>query len=113
MGSQVLQLVHDVALVMSAPYPDLVDQKDVIRAGINQEAARFERTLNDGMERFERIVAKHPKVISGADAFLLHHTFGFPIDLPRELAGERGPQVDEEGFRAAAAAPAEPSTALL
>ncbi|OLC26411.1 MAG: alanine--tRNA ligase [Actinobacteria bacterium 13_1_20CM_2_65_11] len=104
MRSDVGQLVDDVVTVMSVPYPELIGQKDRIQAGINQEAARFQRTLNAGMERFERIVARHPKVISGADAFLLHDTFGFPIDLTRELAAERGLQVDEEGFRAAMAA---------
>jgi alanyl-tRNA synthetase len=113
MHSQVGQLVDDVASVMNAPYPDLAHQKDLIRAGINQEAARFQRTLNEGMERFERIVAKHPKPISGADAFLLHDTFGFPIDLTRELAAERGLEVDEEGFRAAMAAQKERSRRVL
>jgi len=109
MSSQVGQLVDDVAAVMSVPYPELNEQKENIRAGINQEAARFQRTLHEGMERFERIVAKHPKAISGADAFLLHDTFGFPIDLTRELAAERGLQVDEEGFKAAMAAQKERS----
>src|SRR5229473_1511356 len=113
MGSPVGQLVDDVALVMSAPYPDLLDQKDAIRAGINQEAARFQRTLNEGMERFERIVAKQPKVISGADAFLLHDTFGFPIDLTRELAAERSLEVDEKGFKAAMATQKERSRHVL
>src|SRR5260370_33603570 len=65
------------------------------------------------MERFERIVAKHPKLISGPDAFLLHDTFGFPIDLTRELAGERDLEVDEEGFRAAMAAQRERSRHVL
>jgi len=113
MRSQVGQLVDDVASVMGEPYPDLVQQKDFIRAGINQEAARFQHTLTEGTERFERIVAKHPKVISGADAFLLHDTFGFPIDLTRELAAERGLDVDEEGFRAAMAAQKERSRRVL
>jgi alanyl-tRNA synthetase len=113
MRSQVGQLVDEVVLVMSAPYPDLVHKKEVIRAGINEEAARFQRTLNEGMERFERIVAKHPKSISGADAFLLHDTFGFPIDLTRELAAERGLEVDEEGFRGAMAAQKERSRRVL
>jgi alanyl-tRNA synthetase len=113
MHSQVGQLVEDVAAVMSEPYPELKQQADTIRAGINQEAARFQRTLKDGMERFERIVAKHPKSISGADAFLLHDTFGFPIDLTRELAAERGLEVDEEGFRAAMAAQKQRSRRVL
>src|SRR5207245_10834654 len=91
------------------PDPDLSPKKDSIRTTINQEAARCQRTLNEGMERFERIGAKHPKLISGADAFLLHDTFGFPIDLTRELAAERDLEVDEEGFRAAMAAQKERS----
>src|SRR6266567_1417475 len=94
---------HVRAAVMSEPYPDLKNRADVIRAGIDQEAARFQRTLKDGMERFERIVAKHPKVISGADAFLLHDTYGFPIDLTLELAAERGLSVDVFGFNSAMA----------
>src|SRR5256886_6544653 len=60
MRSDVGQLVDDVVTVMSVPYPELIGQKDRIQAGINQEAARFQRTLNAGMERFERIVARHP-----------------------------------------------------
>src|SRR5438445_15676 len=113
MRSEVGQLVDDVVAVMGEAYPDLIPKKDSIRAGINQEAARFQRTLNEGMERFERIVAKHPKLISGPDAFLLHDTFGFPIDLTRELAAERDLEVDEEGFRAAMAAQKERSRHAL
>jgi len=103
MRSQVGQLVDDVVTVMREPYPEIEHQADLIRAGIDQEAARFQRTLLEGMEQFERIVAQHPKLISGPDAFKLHDTFGFPIDLTRELAEERGIEVDEEGFRAAMA----------
>jgi alanyl-tRNA synthetase len=103
MRKQVGQLVDDVVDVMREGYPELEQRADLIRAGINQEAARFQRTLKEGMERFERIVAKQPKVISGGDAFLLHDTFGFPIDLTRELATERGVKVDEQGFQAAMA----------
>ena len=61
------------------------------------------------MEQFERIVAGHPKVIPGSDAFKLHDTFGFPVELTRELAEERGIQVDEDGFRVAMAAQKERS----
>jgi alanyl-tRNA synthetase len=109
MRSPVDQLVDDVVAVMNQPYPELESHAELIRAGINQEAARFQRTLREGMEHFERIVAHHPKVISGSDAFKLHDTYGFPIDLTRELAQERGLQVDEEGFNTAMAAQKERS----
>jgi alanyl-tRNA synthetase len=101
MHSQVGQLVDEVVAVMESQYPELKHQAGMIRAGMNVEAARFQRTLEQGMEQFERIVAQHPKVISGTDGFKLHDTFGFPIDLTRELAAERGLEVDESGFQAA------------
>ncbi|HEV3100954.1 MAG TPA: alanine--tRNA ligase [Candidatus Dormibacteraeota bacterium] len=104
MRSPVGVLVDDVVKVMDHPYPDLKPQAKTIRAGIDEEAERFQRTLREGMEQFERMVAQRPTVISGADAFKLHDTFGFPIDLTRELATERGLEVDEEGFQAAMAA---------
>src|SRR5260370_33192994 len=91
MRSQVGKLVDDVVAVMGEPYPDLIPRKEIIRAGIDEEAARFQRTLNDGMERFERIVAKHPKSISGPDAFRLPDRFGFAIDVTRYVAGVSGP----------------------
>jgi alanyl-tRNA synthetase len=94
-------LVDEVVKVMGRQYPELAQRADTIRTGIDQEAARFQRTLHEGMEQFERIVAGHPKVIPGSDAFKLHDTFGFPVELTRELAEEREIQVDEEGFRVA------------
>src|SRR5207253_1806644 len=66
---------------------------------IDPEADRFARTLEQGMEQFEKIESRGGKAISGADAFRLHDTFGFPLELTRELAAERGVEVDEEGFR--------------
>jgi len=113
MHSQVGGLVDDVARVMREHYPELEKQVDQIRGGMNQEAVRFQHTLHEGMEHFEHIVAKHPDAIPGADAFKLHDTFGFPIDLTRELAAERGLQVDEEGFRTAMAAQKERSRRSL
>jgi alanyl-tRNA synthetase len=102
-------LVDEVVNVMGAPYPELREQATVIRAGFNSEEERFQHTLDQGMEMFERLVAKHQQTIPGSEAFKLHDTFGFPIDLTRELAEERGLQVDEEGFKTAMAAQKERS----
>jgi len=96
-------LVGEVVKVMGSSYPELKEQEAAIREAINSEETRFQRTLEQGMEMFERLVAKYPQTIPGAEAFKLHDTFGVPIDLTRELAQERGIQVDEEGFRAAMA----------
>ena len=109
MHSQLGGLVDEVVKVMGSHYPELKDEETLIRAGINSEETRFQHTLDQGMEMFERIVAQHPNSLPGAEAFKLHDTFGFPIDLTRELAGERAIHVDEEGYRAAMAAQKERS----
>jgi alanyl-tRNA synthetase len=84
-------------------YPELKEHEKLITEVVEAEANRFNKTLEQGMEQFEKVVAQHPKVIPGADAFRLHDTYGFPLELTRELAAERGIEVDEEGFRIAMA----------
>jgi alanyl-tRNA synthetase len=75
-------------------------EKHIIQV-VQAESDRFSRTLDQGMEQFEKIAAQHSKTIRGVDAFRLHDTYGFPLELTRELAAERGIEVDEDGFRAA------------
>ena len=101
MSSKLSALVPDVVKAMGDPYPELRQQATLLRDGIDTEEERFQRTLEQGLEMFERIAATHGKSIPGSEAFKLHDTFGVPIDLTRELAQERGIQVDEDGFRAA------------
>src|SRR5256886_15246648 len=84
-------------------YPELKDRQRFITETIEAETERFARTLEDGMEQFEKVASRGGGVVSGADAFRLHDTFGFPLELTRELAAERKLTVDEEGFRAAMA----------
>ena len=84
-------------------YPELKDRERFITETIEAEAERFARTLEDGMEQFEKVASRGGGVVSGADAFRLHDTFGFPLELTRELAAERKVTVDEEGFRSAMA----------
>src|SRR3989442_14541240 len=69
MRSEVGGLVDDVVNVMREPYPELVDKAATIRAGINEEAARFQRTLREGMEQFEKVATKYGKTIPGNEAF--------------------------------------------
>src|SRR5258708_28350272 len=82
-------------------YPELRQQEKVITEVVETESDRFNRTLEQGMEQFEKVAAQHPKTIPGVDAFRLHDTFGFPLELTHELAAERRIAVDEEGFGAA------------
>ena len=82
-------------------YPELEANEKRITEVVQAESDRFNRTLEQGMEQFEKIAAQHPKTIPGVDAFRLHDTYGFPLELTRELAAERGIEVDEDGFRGA------------
>ena len=100
-------LADGVAVVadsMRDRYPELGARQEYISAAVASEADRFGRTLEQGMDHFERAAARHRSALPGSDAFLLHDTFGFPLDLTLELAAERGLEVDVAGFEAAMAA---------
>jgi alanyl-tRNA synthetase len=82
---------------MSAWYPELEGNRGQIREVLRAEEERFSETLARGMRLFEEVAAKGD--VSAEDAFTLVATFGFPIELIRELARERGLVVDEDGFK--------------
>jgi len=81
-------------------YPELASLERHIKEVVDVETERFSRTLEQGMDQFEKVASRQDKLIPGFDAFRLHDTFGFPLELTKELASERGLQVDEQGFRA-------------
>jgi alanyl-tRNA synthetase len=78
-------------------YPDLVKNRDVIVKIITHEEERFRQTLERGLDMLEGILEQGD--VSGEQAFFLHDTLGFPIDLTREIAEEHGRRVDYDGFR--------------
>lgn len=84
-------------------YPDLLDKAEVIHGVIDAEEKNFAETLRAGTTLFgraaERTRAAGGSVFSGSDAFQLHDTYGFPIDLTLEMASEQGLSVDEDAFR--------------
>ncbi len=80
-------------------YPELREKQDFITKLIKVEEENFARTIDQGMELLNAIIDKADKAISGEDAFKLNDTFGFPIDLTREIAQESGITVDVERFR--------------
>jgi len=82
---------------MSKWYPELDDHRPQVREYLRAEEERFTETLARGEKLLEEIVARGG-AISGADAFKLHDTYGFPLELTRELALERGLTIDEEQF---------------
>ena len=81
-------------------YPELEEKKDYIIKVLTVEEERFSKTIDQGMEILGSIMANmgENKVFSGEDAFRLYDTFGFPIDLTKEIVAEQGFTIDEEEF---------------
>ncbi len=83
-------------------YPELAEKKDYILKVISMEEERFDATVDAGLSILSDLirgaVAEHADVISGEDVFKLYDTFGFPIDLTREIAAESNLQIDEAKF---------------
>jgi alanyl-tRNA synthetase len=77
-------------------YPELAEHRELIRDIARAEEDRFSQTLERGMRLFDEVASSG--AISGEDAFKLHDTYGFPLELTRELAEERGLAVDEDEF---------------
>ena len=85
-------------------YPELAEKEAFILSTLKQEEAQFDKTVDQGLSILDKLEAKMEEegtsVLSGEDAFRLHDTFGFPLDLTREILAEKGMTVDEEGFDA-------------
>jgi alanyl-tRNA synthetase len=94
-------LIGAVVAVMGGAYPDLARNEDYVIGAAGREEGRFRATLRSGLTMLESELAGGDGVVSGPVAFRLHDTHGFPIELTREIAGERGARVDEEAFAAA------------
>jgi alanyl-tRNA synthetase len=92
------QLVIATAEVMGEAYPELVRNADFISDVVAREEERFRQTLKSGSGLLEQEIAGGANTISGEVAFRLHDTFGFPIELTREIAAERSVDVDVAGF---------------
>ena len=81
-------------------YPNLEEKHDLIVKVIKAEEENFAKTVDNGLSLLSSIIGKsETKILSGEDAFKLQDTFGFPIDLTKELLAEKGFTVDEEAFR--------------
>ncbi|HYL54107.1 MAG TPA: alanine--tRNA ligase [Gemmatimonadales bacterium] len=91
-----VQLVHTVSGLLGSVYPELVQKRAHLESVTRAEEERFFDTIEGGLERLEQV--KGAKAISGAEAFKLYDTFGFPIDLTQLIAAERGQVVDVAGF---------------
>ncbi|MGH8928395.1 MAG: alanine--tRNA ligase, partial [Acidimicrobiia bacterium] len=90
-------LVDAVVATLGNAYPELVSKRDLVLAVVEREESRFRRTLESGHQLLDAELAGRSS-LSGAVAFKLHDTFGFPIELTAEIAAERGVEVDRHGF---------------
>ena len=97
------QVVDTVIHENEGQYPDLREKQTYITKVIRTEEENFGRTIDGGMKIFSDLLAEHKqkleKIFSGADAFRLYDTFGFPIDLTMEMAADEGLSVDENAFQ--------------
>jgi alanyl-tRNA synthetase len=102
-GPIVGDLMATVRDAMGPSYPELVADFDRINRIAVAEETAFNRTLTSGSRLFDEVAgatkASGATVVSGSDAFTLHDTYGFPIELTLEMAAEAGLQVEELGFR--------------
>ncbi len=103
--------------VYSEAYPLLVEKEDYILQSIQQEADKFAKTIAAGTKEFEKVVSgiarknqfmtknnpnyQPENVISGKQAFRLYETYGFPVEITKEMAAEKGLEVDMDGYNAA------------
>ena len=97
-------IVPTVAEVMHRPYPELADSVQRIQTVIREEEEQFVRTVANGLRLFNDVLRKTrasgSDVVSGGDAFTLHATYGFPVEVTESFATEYNMRVDRPGFQA-------------
>ena len=93
------RIVRAVVESLGDVFPEMKEREDRVREIIAQEEETFRRTLDRGLQLFDEAAAEAKNgVVSGRDAFVLHDTYGFPIDLTEVMAEERGLRVDVDGY---------------
>ncbi|CEO25074.1 alanine--tRNA ligase [Paraclostridium sordellii] len=98
------KLVDEVIAVSGEAYPELVEKAEYIKKVIRIEEEKFNETIDKGSEilasYIEELKANNEKTLSGENAFRLYDTYGFPVDLTKEILEEEHLEIDEEGFQA-------------
>ena len=104
-GEFLIELARTVIEGSRDGYPELEEKKNFIFKVIAKEEEQFNKTIDQGLSILEGIEAEMEKkketVLSGEEAFRLYDTYGFPVDLTREILEEKGLKMDEEGFEKA------------
>ena len=99
-----VELVETVIQSSESAYPELREHDAYIKKVIGTEEANFARTIDAGMNILNNMIdgleKAHEHLLKGLDVFKLNDTFGFPLDLTKEIAAEQGIEIDEDGFHA-------------
>ncbi len=100
------RLIDAVVEIMAPDYPELADSHELVRSVVEREETQFRKTLGTGSRILDEHLADVPEggELPGSVAFLLHDTYGFPVEVTAEVVAERGYEVDTEGFEAEMAA---------
>ncbi len=99
-GAFLKDVVDTVIQENQTAYPELVEKRETIKKIITFEEESFAKTIDQGLSLLNALIDKaDSKVFSGEHAFTLNDTYGFPLDLTKEILSERGMEVDEERFR--------------
>lgn len=93
------ELVDTVVQESGDAYPELKTKKALIKKVVGFEEESFSKTIDQGLNLLNSMIHSGIKTLSGEDAFKLNDTYGFPLDLTRDILAEKGIAVDEEGFK--------------
>ena len=103
-GTFLSKLSHTVIEGSKDGYPELEEKKDFIFKVLAQEEEKFSKTIDQGLSILSgletEMAAAGEKILSGTNAFMLYDTYGFPLDLTKEILEEKGYEIDEDGFKA-------------
>ncbi|MCF7907161.1 alanine--tRNA ligase [Patescibacteria group bacterium] len=97
-GDFLLLLAKEVIKKYSSFYPELEEKQEEINKVIRKEENKFNQTLQRGLKEFDKLMISNPKIIGAKEAFKLYQSYGFPLELIKELARERKVGIDQEGF---------------
>ena len=104
-GKFLAELSKTVIMLSKDGYPELEEKKDMILKVLSEEEDKFNKTIDQGLsilsDMEEEMKKEGGKVLSGENAFKLYDTYGFPLDLTKEILEEKNLEVDEDGFAAA------------
>jgi len=91
------ELLKPTLLIYEDIYPELKENKDFIEEQLVKEEEKFRKTLEKGLRILEKILARQ-SMLEGKEVFDLYQSYGFPFELTKEIAKERGIEIDEKGF---------------